>query len=189
MKLFLSLLLSSICINVSAQLVFPGEPAPSIRIGKWVKGTPVEKFEKDKIYIVEFWATWCGPCKESIPHLTEIAEKYKDIVSVIGVSVAEMNTAEVEPFVKKMGDKMNYIVAVDQQKNATSRTGYMSQHWLEAAEQYTIPSSFIIGKTGHIEWIGQPGEMDKVLEKVIAGTWNAKDYVKQWKKEQRAKMR
>jgi hypothetical protein len=65
----------------------------------------------------------------------------------------------------------------------------MSQHWLEAAEQYTIPSSFIIGKSGHIEWIGQPGEMDKVLEKVIAGTWNAKDYVKQWKKEQRAKMR
>src|SRR6476661_7319275 len=65
-----------------------GDPAPKITVSKWVKGTPVANFEKGKLYVVEFWATWCGPCKVSIPHLTELAKQYKN-VKFIGVSIWE----------------------------------------------------------------------------------------------------
>src|SRR3954463_3704223 len=86
-----------------------GDPAPKLSIDKWVKGEPVKEFEKGKVYVVEFWATWCGPCKVSIPHVTKLQAKFKDKgLVVIGVDVWERDLAKVEPFVTEMGDKMNY---------------------------------------------------------------------------------
>src|SRR5689334_7009652 len=119
-----------------------GDTAPALTVAKWFKGAPVKKFEKGKVYVVEFWATWCGPCKVSIPHLTEMAEKYKGKATFTGVSVYEehgkkpTSTAymdKVSNFVKDMGDKMNYNVAVDGMDMT------MAHNWMEAAGQGGIP--------------------------------------------------
>ena len=84
-----------------------GDPAPKLQVSKWVQGEGVQAFEKDKAYIVEFWATWCGPCRDSIPHLNAIHNQFKDKgLVVIGQNVWEDDIAAVEPFVKKMGDKI-----------------------------------------------------------------------------------
>src|ERR1051326_1417135 len=93
-----------------------GDPAPKITVAKFVKGEPVTKFDKGKLYVVEFWATWCGPCRTSIPHLTELQKKYKD-VTFIGVSAFERGDGienQVVKFVSDMGSKMEYRVALDQ---------------------------------------------------------------------------
>src|SRR6266478_1453472 len=83
-----------------------GDPAPKLQTGKWVQGEPVKEFQKGKAYLVEFWATWCGPCRVSIPHLNEIHNQYKDKgLVVIGQDCWERDDNLVEPFVKKMGDK------------------------------------------------------------------------------------
>ena len=55
-----------------------GDPAPALKATKWLQGTEVKSFEKGKIYIVEFWATWCGPCIVMMPHMSEMQEEYKD---------------------------------------------------------------------------------------------------------------
>ena len=55
----------------------------------WLKGTPIQGFERGRVYVVEFWATWCGPCIAAMPHLSRVADKYKRRVTVIGVDVME----------------------------------------------------------------------------------------------------
>jgi len=112
-----------------------GDSAPNMSVSKWVKGTPITSFEKGKIYVVEFWATWCGPCKVSIPHLTELANKYKDQVSFTGVSVWEDNQSDVEPFVTNMSDKMAYNVAMDvvPANDTRGSHGEMALSWMKAA--------------------------------------------------------
>ncbi|PKQ63410.1 hypothetical protein BZG02_08475 [Labilibaculum filiforme] len=153
-----------------------GDVAPELR-GNWIKGTPVEYFENDKLYVVEFWATWCGPCRAAMPHLSELAKKYADKVNVIGVNVwedhkngkelYETSLPSVKKFVLNMGDKMAYNVLMD------NNDQYMANNWMVASGQYGIPASFLI-KKGKIIWIGQPTKLDKIIEEVMTGTYKMK---------------
>ena len=159
--------------------LFVGDKAPEITVSKWVKGEPVTGFGKGKIYVVEYWATWCGPCKESIPHLTELQKQYKD-VKFIGVSVWESDQKAVEPFVKDMGDKMAYTVAMDDIPAAdgekpgrnASMNGKMAKNWMAAAGQSGIPTAFIVNGEGKVAWIGHPMSMEEPLEKITSGKWD-----------------
>ena len=142
-----------------------GDPAPKLQVGKWVQGDAVKEFEKGKVYIVEFWATWCGPCKATIPHLNELHKRYKDKgVVIIGQSIGEEDNNDVPKYVKQMGDKMTYRVAVD------SDDGKMSQTWMAAAGQQSIPTAFIVSKNGEIAWIGLASRLnEKLIDDVLAG--------------------
>lgn len=157
-----------------------GDPAPKMEISKWVKGKSVDKFEKGKLYVVEFWATWCGPCKISIPHLTELAHKYKDKVDFVGVSVWEDDQSAVEPFVKSMGDKMAYNVAMDvvPSKDKRGSDGMMSMHWMKAAGRDGIPSAFIVDRDSKIAWVGHPMQMEEALAKIVGDKYSDDDYKK-----------
>jgi thiol-disulfide isomerase/thioredoxin len=146
-----------------------GDAAPKLAFKEFVKGEPVTTIEKDKIYVLEFWATWCGPCIRAIPHVTELQKKYPKVV-FIGVNVWEEETDKVKPFVEKMGDKMDYRVAIDE--NPEGGKGTMATTWLAAAGQNGIPCSIIVNGAGQVAWIGHPMEMDKPLEQIVAGKYD-----------------
>jgi thiol-disulfide isomerase/thioredoxin len=167
-------LMVSVSLRVSAAPLGLGDAAPKVEVKEFVKGEPVKEFKKGQIYVVEFWATWCGPCRISIPHLTEMAKKHKDI-TFIGVSVFERDSSLVKPFVAKMGDKMDYHVAMDDvPMGGPGQSGKMAQNWMEAARQEGIPTAFVIDKDTKIAWIGHPMEMDKPLDQIEAGKWDLK---------------
>lgn len=159
-----------------------GDPAPPFTV-KWIKGTPTAKLEKDRVYVVEFWATWCGPCKVAMPHLSELAKQYEGKVVVIGVNVHERAKAgqpyeSVYPMVKKfvddMGNKMAYGVAMDINGQP------MVAQWLDAAAQSGIPATFLI-KDGKVAWVGHPSALDKVIPAVLDGTFDGKAFASEFK--------
>ena len=170
--------------RAGAQQLGIGDPAPAIQVKEFVKGTPISSLEKGKRYVVEFWATWCGPCRVSIPHLTEMQKKHPDF-TFVGVSVWEQDQKGVRPFVQQMGDKMVYTVAVDDvPEGGNGNDGKMAKAWMEAAGQNGIPTAFLIDRDGRIAWIGHPMQMDEPLAKLAAGTWDVSAARTQFQKEQ-----
>ena len=176
------LLLAGLTLAASIQAsgnIGPGSPAPALDVKTWYKGTPVKSLEKNKTYVVEFWATWCGPCIQSIPHVTELAKKNPD-VTFIGVSIWEDDEGtKIKDFVAKMGDKMDYNVGY-----SGNKTG-MAETWMTAAAQNGIPAAFIV-KDGTIQWIGHPMSMDKPLAEIKAGTFDAKAFKVEFDKQAEA---
>jgi thiol-disulfide isomerase/thioredoxin/ribosomal protein L18E len=165
-----------------------GDNAPQLEVKEYVKGEPVKSFAKGQVYVVEFWATWCGPCRATIPHLSKLQKEHGQKVVVIGVAVHEEEPDKVAPFVKEMGEKMEYRVALDKVADKQeSSEGAMAKNWLAAAEQDGIPSAFIVNGDGKIAWIGHPAELDKPLEEVVGGKFDLAKAAAAFKKEKEQK--
>jgi len=171
---FVNALMSALLITVPALALELGDPAPALKVEKWIKGGPIDlKAGQGKnVFVIEFWATWCAPCRASIPHLTDVQKKYKERgVVVVGISVdggaKHPTRAQVEPFVKEWGEKMDYVVALDTEERTTMEA-YMTPFMLNG-----IPCAFVVDKEGRLVWAGDPREnLEKVLDEVLAGKYD-----------------
>ncbi len=151
-----------------------GDPAPALEVMTWIKGEPVTAFEPGRVYVVEFWATWCGPCNAAMPHLSELQQQHADRLTVIGVDVRETIKGEasveaVRRFVEKKGARMAYTVAMDDPV-----TEPMFNNWMTAAGSHGLPTSFVVDGRGILVWMGHPmGEgiaaFDRAVVAAVAG--------------------
>ena len=145
--------------------VFPGATVPFPDVAHWVKGSAPSGFEPGKTYVIEFWATWCGPCRSSMPHISKVQEDYASR-GVTVLSISDEDESTVREFLAKpeWAEKTRYTLGTD--PDASTKEQYM-----KPAQQRGIPCSFIV-KDGVVQWIGHPMSMDAPLESVVAGNWD-----------------
>ncbi len=175
-----------------------GSDAPALNVEHWVqdgsgKFKPVTKFEKGKVYVVEFWATWCGPCIASMPHLAELQKEYADKgVQLISISDEDLKT--VETFLERPvpgeeadsaeGEKKTYRELTSTYCLTTDPDQSSSEDYMRAAGQNGIPTSFVVGKDSKIEWIGHPMELDAILKAVVEDSWDREAFAAEFTQKQ-----
>ena len=162
--MLISTLVSTVAFFAIGDVLVPGSPAPAFTVDSFVRGPESKTLELGKVHVIEFWATWCGPCVASMPHLTELQKQNPD-VQFIGVAGFERGkdvadgTKRVDDFVKAKGDAIGFAIAFD-------GDGTMAKTWMTAAKRNSIPTSFVVGKDGNIAFIGSPNaELDAAVAK------------------------
>jgi len=111
----------------------PGWELPDLD-GKAIHSTDF----KDQVVVLDFWATWCPPCRAEIPDFIELQHKYAaQGLTVIGISVDQSDLKTVKSFAQKMG--INYPVVLADNKIVDTFGGIDG-----------LPTTFIINRTGHI---------------------------------------
>lgn len=144
-----------------------GDQAPPLKIQEWVKGQAVDLdgLKGKKVVVLEFWATWCGPCRASIPHLSKLQRKYDGALVVIGATSKDPRNSldKVRDFVKSQGKKMGYTVAFDDGEATTNA-------YMRAMDARGIPTAFVIDLDGKLAWMGHPlSGLDEIVEQAIEG--------------------
>jgi thiol-disulfide isomerase/thioredoxin len=176
MKSLAAFLLLCACVNAEDRLAL-GSKAPPIDIEHWLNKDPVDRWEPGKVYVVEFWATWCGPCVASMPRLAELQEKYGKNLVVIGVSDEDPDT--IDEFLDKETDGKTFREVTDSYWLTTDPDRSVYKDYMTASDSRGIPTAFIIGKAGEIEWIGHPGNIGEPIAMIFDGKWNREAYAAQ----------
>ncbi|MGE3108344.1 MAG: TlpA family protein disulfide reductase [Phycisphaerales bacterium] len=138
--------------NLHAKNDFRGRKAPTFKVEKWLTSQPERK---DKVILIDFWATWCPPCRALIPELEGFQQKFKDDLLVIGVS--NEKDSVVQKFLNEQHNgKIGYSMAVDTKGTMNKAVGVEG-----------IPHVLLIDSKGTVRWQGFPGEKAEPLTEEI----------------------
>lgn len=129
------------------QAVDQGQMMPDFKL-KDVDGADFDSSSlKGKVAIVDFWATWCPPCRMEVPHFQALHEKYNDQgLEIIGISLDSEGAYNVKPFMKKNNVTYKMLIGDDQVTNAFGGIR-------------AIPTTFVVDRNGKVvkEYVGYRG--------------------------------
>jgi len=133
-----------------------GQPAPAFQLELLEGGTFTLAEQKGSVVILDFWATWCGPCRQAMPVVEKVADSLKDQgVKLIAVNLQE-DTATIQKFLKET--KLHPTVALDREGKVAEQYGVQG-----------IPMTVLIGKDGTVQavHVGNLPNLKEMLEKEL----------------------
>lgn len=134
-----------------------GEKAPEIVITNWIKNVPNSNDLKGKFVIMDFWATWCAPCLESMPHMNNLANKNKSKPNLIFLAITDEKVDKVTWLLKRI--PFSAAVVTD----TTRQTG-------ENSMVKSIPFCVVIDDKNIIRWTGHSANLtNETIDKIIEG--------------------
>jgi thiol-disulfide isomerase/thioredoxin len=134
-----------------------GKPMPPLSLSHWINGEVKPADMKGKVVVVDFYATWCGPCMKAIPHNNEMLTKYKDKgLVIVGVCTSKNGQDVFESNAKE--HKVAYPAARDTELKTQKAWGV----------RY-YPTYAVVDRKGIVRAIGlQPDRVETVVEKLLA---------------------
>ncbi len=139
----------------AAHLQLEGKPAPEVKLGQWYGEKVDLKAMKGKVVVLDFWATWCPPCRKAIPKNIEMVNKYKDQGLVfVGIHDSNRGKEGIEKMMESRG--FNYPVAV----NAGAVQDYRVRFW---------PTYAVIDREGVLRAVGlRPEKVEAVVRQILS---------------------
>jgi cytochrome c biogenesis protein CcmG/thiol:disulfide interchange protein DsbE len=130
-----------------------GKQAPKLEVEKWVSPAAAPKTD-GKVMLIDFWATWCGPCRRLVPELEAWKKKFGEDLVIIGVS--DEKEEIVRPFVDEQ--KITYSIAIDGKKRMKDAVGVEG-----------IPHVLVVSSDGVVRWQGFPAAKEETLTEEVLG--------------------
>jgi len=140
----------------SSKLV-PGDPAPEIVCEAWLQTAGGPPVTKDKVVWIEFSATWCGPCMESMPHVQELYAKHRDK----GLEVIVVTDEPSKVFMPYLSKKRYTMPAATGTDRKAIRANFGVSMW---------PTAILVGRDGKVAYVGDPRDtgLEKAIETLLA---------------------
>jgi thiol-disulfide isomerase/thioredoxin len=156
-----------------------GTKAPEIDIGHWLNAdatgvTPFKTFAPGKVTVLVFWASWCPNCTAALPLLADLQAQYAPRgVTIVGVSHEDAD------------DVRTFLAAAAKQPDAPAKRLCLSADpdnsvhaaYMETVDETAIPTAFIVGKEGLVEWIGHPSDLESPLRLVVEDGWDRAAFI------------
>lgn len=171
-KEILLFLISSISFSQSFEMSLKvGDKLPPLTFTHYHLNEPKNKNFDKKFKVLEFWATWCAPCLEAVPHLNELQEKFNQQKNLVFISITDETPQKVQNTLKRIPFKS--IVVSDVNKNIHLAAKVAKKIDNSGPMIISVPRTILVDDQNIVRWVGYPKELnEKILHDFLEGKYS-----------------